>query len=256
LLAQDTIFSDPACPPEVRALAGQAHADSYLVWASYALDQDETAQAQVYLRKVVELAPGYVAGEPCHLIKFLMIHSIWDETRDHPPVLQRMLAQLPPELGGLRAQMEWAVGYGYLLRAMLALTWGRDRDGEAHFAQAQAANARLDTEFMDKLAYQMVSYEFQFGAEAATAMLHKLSPYLEKVGPKGLVRKLHGSFAAQRAFRHFEARRYELVPRDVLQSFISEPRYLANRGMLAILWRSMRGMRPIAVEGAALNIRN
>jgi glycosyltransferase involved in cell wall biosynthesis len=257
LLAQDTIFGDPSCPPEVQALATRAHADSYLVWASYAVDQDETALAQEYIRKVAELAPDYVTGEPCHLVKFLMIHSIWDDTRNHASVLRRLLDQLPPEFAGLHAQYPWAVGRGYLLRAVLALTWGRDEAGAAYFAQALAANARLDTELVEKLAYQMVSYELQFGVEAANALLRKLTPYLEQAGPKALVRSLHGSYAAQRAFRHYAAGRYELVRRDVLQSFVSEPKYLTNRGMMAILWRSVRSGRPPGeLQDAAVKLKN
>jgi hypothetical protein len=217
--------------------------NTYLVWGCEALDQDETSLGQAYIQEVVRLNPSILAGRPSALVSFFINHTIADETQDHEVRLQRIFSQLPPELGQLSDRRDGAIARGYLLKGARAIMWGRPEDGHRHFTRAAELNAEADESFMQKLTHQLLAYEREFGANVGREVLSNLAPCLEKVGSRGAVRRLKGSYLVNQAFQSYRAGDYADVPAKVVQAIATTPSYLVNRGVLAILLRSAMGMR-------------
>lgn len=238
---QIKVFSDPRCPAEVLALRHIAHSNIYMYWAYLAFAQDETALGQKLVREAVRLKPAIVAGTPCELVNHFLINCIDDESRDHEPLLQKVLAQLPPELTRLSDQYGWAAGQGYLLKGARAVIWDRPADGRRHFDHAARLGAGVDEPFLSGLIHQVLNYEKEFGAAAAQDVLRALIPYAKKLGGQAGVRQLNGYYSINRAFHSYHSGDYAGVPTSVLQAIANEPRYLANRGVLSILVRSSIG---------------
>jgi glycosyltransferase involved in cell wall biosynthesis len=241
LAAQEKILSEPRCPPEVLALRDTAYMNTYLVWGYEALAQDETTLGQEYIREAIRLKPSIIEGKPCPLVEFITAHSVSDESQDHRILLHRLFSQLPPELVQLSGQYRWAVAHGYLIRGARAVMWDRPEDGRLHFAQATEFGAKIDELFVQKLTYQLLSYEMEFGSAATQELLRNLAPHLEKVGGRSEVRWLNGCYWVNRAFQSYQTGEHDKVPSQVLRAVASDPKYLANRGVLSILLRSMVG---------------
>lgn len=239
---QTKIFSDPRCPAEVLALRDIAHANIYMYWAYLAFAQDETAPGQEFVREAVRLRPSLIAGMPCALVQHLLINCIDDESQNHEALLQRIIAQLPPELARLSEQYSWAAARGYLLKGARAIVWDRPEDGRRHFEQAARLGARVDQSILSTLAHQLLNYEAEFGVEAAQDILQALAPYLENLGGRASVRALTGCYSVSRAFQSYHAGEYAKVPTTLLRAMASNPKYLANRGVLSILLRSTVGL--------------
>ena len=151
LNAQEDVFRHPRCPEQVRAVRNSAYANTYMVYGYYALAQQETDLAHEFLMQCVTLDPSVVVGRPCRLVEFLASYSVWDEARDHVPILETVFAELPRQLVGLRKQYAWAVGYGYLLKVGRAAIWGRLDDPRDISLQARALGVRIDEAFLARL---------------------------------------------------------------------------------------------------------
>ena len=236
--------SDPRCPAEIRALRERAIAKHYLLWSAIAFTQDDTAFGQEYLTAAIRGDPSFLAGNPCPLTETLISYSIVDESMNHELLLRRMVQQLPAELSWQEDQLDWAVARGYLLRGTRAMMWGRTEDAREHFRQAAACRAQLDESCLRNLAAQLISYEAEFGFDAADKVLRNLSFHLEQIGDRSQVRWLRGCFLINLAFRNYRAGKHSRVPRDVARALASDPQYLVNRGVLSILFRSIVGVPP------------
>ena len=93
----NAIFADPRCPADAKALEQKAIKHHMMVIVSLALMQNETVITQKYLRKLVELDPAVVEGDPCELVEFLLSELITDDSADHEAMLKNMFAQLPQD---------------------------------------------------------------------------------------------------------------------------------------------------------------
>jgi glycosyltransferase involved in cell wall biosynthesis len=240
---QVKVFSDPRCPAEVLALRSVAHSNLYRYWAYLAFGQDETALGQKFIREAVQLKPSMLEDEPCELVQFLLINCIDDEGQSHEALLQRIFAQLPPEIAWLSGQSSWAVAQGYLLKGARAVIWGRPEDGRQHFEQAGNLGAQVDEIFLSTLTRKLLNYETEFGIEAAQNVLNSLTPYLENLGGQALVRDLKSTYSINRAFRSYHAGDYARARPTILRAIANNPKCLANRGVVSILLRSMFGRR-------------
>ena len=238
---QVKIFADPRCPAEVLALRNIAHSNIYMYWAYLAFAQDETALGQEFARNAARLKPFILKGAPCELVNHLLINCTDDESQNHEILLQRIFAQLPPEMAWLSEQYSWAAAQGYLLKGARAVMWDRPEDGRRHFEQAARLGARVDESFLSTLTHKLLNYEAEFGAKAAQDMLQALTPYLENLGGRASIRGLNGRYSVNRAFHSYRAGEYAGVPTTILRAIASNPRYLANRGVMSILFRSTVG---------------
>jgi len=239
LSALKKTFSDPRCPEDVLHLRETAFMYHYLIWSFIAFSQCETAVGQEYIQEAFERNRSMVLGMPCELIRFSVDYSIADENLNHARQLSQILLQLPKEMGQIREQYEWAVARGYLLKAIRAMIWGRTDDGRAYFAQASKLAAEMDKQIVDSLAYQLLSYENEFGSTAANEIIQKLSLYLAQfVGQEDMDRLL-GNYSFNLAFQHYRTGNYKKVLGNVINAFFNQPQYIFNRGIWTILFFSV-----------------
>lgn len=237
--ALNTAFSHPCCPIEVLALRDKAWSRHSMVLAYIALAQGETNLGQEFLREAVQLNPAIIAGEPCEFVSLVVRHSIWDESQNYEVILQRVFNQLPQEMTRLLKQYDWATAHGYLLRCMRAVMWGRFEDGRKHLARAIDLGVKIEESFLRELAHKLLDYEAELGLEPAQEVLQNLVPYLEKIGKRSSVRWLKGCVSVNRAFQNYRNGEYMRVPGEVMRALTHDPQYLANRGVLSIVFRSI-----------------
>ncbi len=235
---QESVFADPRCPQDVRALGRMAIRHHLMVIVSLALIQNETALAQRYVRELVALDPSVLKGNPCELVDFLLSECIADESVNHEDLLKQVFAQMPEELSRLSSQYAWSVARGYLWKGIRAIMWGREMDGEDHIRHALNLHGRFDHALMQRTTYHLLGYEKEFGFGCAMHVIADLSPYVNKViGCGG--NRLKGSFLVNLAFEKYRAKEYKKVPAMVCQAWRLNPSYLINRGVLSIFFRSM-----------------
>lgn len=234
----DRAFTDPRCPADVLALRDMAYANLYLYGAYQASVQLETTLAQEYFREMIRLNPTILDNEAKSLLAFLN-HASIREGGEHEAALRSVFAQLPPEMAWLAKHCDWAVAYGYLLRGGRDVMWGRFEEGDAHFMHAVVLRAQLDEHFLRVLSDQLLAYEIAFGAAEAQSVLQNLVPYLNKVGTDADVRWLKGCYSINQAFKSYHAGKYAKVPRMVIRAIANDPKYLANRGAMSALLRSI-----------------
>jgi hypothetical protein len=234
----EAVLADPRCPAEARAIGRQAIKHHMLVIVSLALIQEETEIAQKYIHELVQLDPSIMNGTPCELVQFLLSESVADEGVDHELLLKRIFSQLPQEYSWISSQYDWAVARGYLRKGIRAIIWNRMEAGRAHIARAAELNAQMDEPLMQRITYQLMGHENEFGAEAVDKVLANLSPSLNRLAQRGGDR-LEGSYWVNRAFEDYRAGEYEQVPGKVLRAWMNDLSYLTNRGVLSIFLRSL-----------------
>ncbi|HVO28322.1 MAG TPA: glycosyltransferase family A protein [Candidatus Margulisiibacteriota bacterium] len=239
LAAQQKVFADPRVPEDVRRLRDVAFGNTYLVWSCHALVQNETALGQHLLQAAVRLDPSIIENGGRKLLGQLLQHATADEKQDHESLLASIFAQLPPELAWLSAQHPRAIAQGCLARGTRAVMWGDAADGQRHFARAAALGAEIDQPFVQRLTYELLSYERECGEAAADTVRRALLPFLKQVGGATAGRALNGCCALNRAFTSYRNQRYREVPARVIRAFVNDPRYLLNRGAFSILLRSL-----------------
>jgi hypothetical protein len=234
---QRRMVADPKWPSESAAeVRKQAFTSTYLVWAFYALDQDEPELAERWLRAAAKLNPALVEGAPSMLVHRMVSRATYDETIDHEAKLRDYACRMPPELAPSAEDLAWAAGRGYLRKAAQALIWDRIEDGERWIGSARAANAALDEGFIEWLCYEVDGRRLAYGEEAAEEALRRLAAAL---------RPLSGEHSRRLVARYNINRLFESRPDESLQSVLSrfqaavvnEPRWLWNRGSLSKVGR-------------------
>lgn len=236
---QDIIFDDPRCPADVLALRPAAHANIYMFWAYRAFAQNETELGREFLRKAVQWNPSILEGCPCDLVNTLVVTCSDNEHVDHAELLKRVFAQLPPEMPRIADQLDWAIARGFLLRGARAVMWDRSEDGYRCFEDAIRLNAEVEESYLDQLIQHALDYELEFGNDATRNILKAWSSYLRQLGGRTAARRLHSLYAVNRAFEFFSAGNFDHVPRMVIASIFNDPKHLSNRGVWAILVRSV-----------------
>ena len=236
--AQAAIFADPRCPLDVKVMGQLAIKHHLVVIVSLALIQNETSLAQKYIRELVELDPSVVKGSPCELVESLMSDCVADESLDHEALLKQVFAQFPLELAGLSSQFSWAAARGSLWKGIRAVLWGREKDGQAHFARALALHACMEDSLMQHATYHLMGYENEFGSEAAVKVMSNLVPFLNQVTNRG-GKELEASYLANRAFDDYHAGEYLDVPAKIVRAWRIDPKILVNRGVVSIFLRSL-----------------
>lgn len=234
-----SIFVDPRCPKHVLALRDQAFANHYLLLSVIAFAQDDTTLGQEVCLEAVRRNPVFARGFPNPLVDTLVSFSIVDDSLEHEPLLRRMINQLPADLALSEDQCHWAVAQSYLRRGARSIMWKRVEDGRAHFERAAALSAQIDEPFLRSLTARLLDYETEFGPEATQDILQNLSPCLENIGGRSQVRWLNGHYWVNKAFQNYRAGKCTQVPNQVMRALVNDPHYLTNRGVLAILFRSL-----------------
>ena len=241
ILVLDTAFNDPRCPREFLAVSEHAYRNVYLEWAFQASIKDETSMAQAYFREMLRFDPSITENNADELLQFL-VDAATRDGGEHETRLRKVFAQLPSELQCLSKYCDWTVACGYLLRGVRDVMWDRMEMGKTHFRNAAALGAQLDKRFFWLLRYQLMNYEAVFGPEATQTVLCNLSPYLKKVGGRTSARRLKGWYWLDLAFRNYDTGKYAKVLGKVMRAVVNNPKYLVNRKMLTILYRSVIAM--------------
>jgi glycosyltransferase involved in cell wall biosynthesis len=237
--ALENIFSDPRCPPEVSKLRDAAVMNHYKISSGLAFLQQETDLGQELLREAIRLAPSIIEGDPCPYVELLTDLSSADENRDHVALLHTVFSQFPPELRHVLSQRDWAIARGCFIKGFRAMIWQRFDNGKTHLRLAAELGARINASYLSKLVDQMVNYEAEFGPEPAQQVVAHLIPAIEKFGGRAGTRDFKGRLSFHRAFHSYRHKDYQKVPGEVVRTVLLDPRYLTNRGGLAILLRSL-----------------
>jgi glycosyltransferase involved in cell wall biosynthesis len=233
------LFQNSDCPADILQLKDKAFAAHLLLWSVIAFLQDDTALGQEYCLSAVSKNPSILTGNSSKLIDTLIYYSIVDDSKPHEQILRKIMDQLPSEFAGLDDQYEWAVARGYLLRGLRAIIWGRNQQGHDHFMQAIQMGAQVDQALFARIIAQLLDFEAEFGPDATQDVIQSLSIFLEKIGGRHLLRRLNGSFFINQAFRSYKVGNYPNTVNTVIKAAAEDPKFLSNRGVLSILFRSI-----------------
>jgi glycosyltransferase involved in cell wall biosynthesis len=239
-LVLNRVFDDPDCPESVRPSRGKAIAEHNLYIIFMALSQGETEFGQDLIREAVKLMPDLVEGNPCRLVDFLMECSINNGETDHAVLLKKIFEQFPTELQHLGVQYGWAVKCGYLIQGMRAAIWGRQDEGLAYLEPALRDGTKITKPVLDRMASQLIDIHAVMGEDAYQAAEGGLVALLGKVKQNQASRVLQGGLLIIQAFQHYENHQYKQVPWRVLRALTITPDAARNKGVLAILARSIK----------------
>lgn len=237
--ALDATFIDPRCTTEVLAIKDKALVHHLMVLVALAFIQEETSLGHQFLGELIGMDASILEGEPSKFVEFILLQTIVDDKVDHGRLLENIAEQLPDEYAWISNQFYWAVGRGYLIKGMRAIMFGRANEGCDYFKQAVASGAQLDNSFLSNLSYHLVSYAKEFGDRSAQCVIRDLIPYLAQIGNRYDTRQLQGNFYITKAYQDYAEDYYRYIPYNVLRGIIANPIFLANRGVLKILIKSV-----------------
>lgn len=249
IAAQKSIFDDPRCPENLPGLRDVAHANIYMFWAFRAFVQYETQIGQELLMKAVQHKPAILSGNPCELVEFLAVNCSDDENVDYAGLLKSVFDQFPPEISSLTKQYAWALGRGYLIKGARAAIWDRPEDAAVFFGQAKALGVKVDESFLSHLTKGLLDYEMEFGSRSAHSRLQSVLSLLEGIADPASLQRLRSLYAMNRAFQSYQYGDYDKVPGQVLKAMVVDAGNLLNRGLYAILLRSLFGSRREETNG-------
>lgn len=111
--------------------------------------------------------------------------------------------------------------------------------------------AKIDESFLSHLTKGLLDYEMEFGSRSAHSKLQSALSLLDGIADPGSTQRVRSLFAMNRAFQSYQYGDYDKVPSRILKAMIVDPGNLANRGLYAILFRSLFGSRN-AVDGTEI----
>jgi hypothetical protein len=229
-------FEDSRCPPSVQAVSRAAHANVYLTWAYQAAIQGEHDYATTLFERALEAQPAWRRA-PRDMLVELVTTSVRDGG-DHERRLHRLFASMPTSWRR-PLDVRDAVRLGYLLRGSLAVVCADASDGPALLSAARSLRASVASLVFPFLSGQLASLESAKGTERSSAATASLAGVLGTVGQAALARRLEGSQALNAAFSHHHGGRPREALRAVGRAIRLRPAYLANRGTLSVLLRSL-----------------
>ena len=153
--------------------------------------------------------------------------------------MRSVLEQVPSEMRHILDQYDWAVGQGYIEKGVRNIMWGQLERGRNHLVRAAGSGASVQRPFLNELVAHLLNYEAEFGSEAAQNVLHNLTRELERVSERDDLQYLSGLYFVNSAFRDYRKGQYKETLPNVIKAVISDKSYLADRGVLALLSRSM-----------------
>jgi glycosyltransferase involved in cell wall biosynthesis len=237
----DWILADQRCPDDVRRLKSKAVATHSLVWAFYSFAQNDTEVGREAVRAAVASDPSLIEGRPTALMNELLQNSIADESIDHESLLDTILVQLPEELRWVAQDRRWAVGQGYLRRALRASLWGEPGEAEAHLRQAGRVRAQADDTFVNLATCQLLNLEHESGPTAAADAVARLCALFRALEDSATARHLRACYHLNKAFRSYANSRFADTLVHVGKAVVGRPHYLVNRGVMAV---SIRALMP------------
>jgi hypothetical protein len=126
------------------------------------------------------------------------------------------------------------------LRAAL---WDRVEEGRASIDRAAELGAELDHVFWQFVTSHLLNQAEEFGEDAASAALVRVAWGVRRVGGRRAAGQLKACYLVNRAFRAFRVGDTARVPGLVVRALANDPSYMANRGVMAMMLRSVGDMR-------------
>jgi len=237
----EMIFDHPDCPESLLRLRESALARIHLKLAYEAFVRGDTAIGREMLRSSIYLDRSILDVQAYRFFFFLIVESVKEE--DHQNRIARVFGQLPAEMIWMLPHMNEVIARGFVLHGIRAILWGRVEEGKLDLAEALRLGCRIDQYFYYALAEELLGCETVYGPGDVDLALHSLTPYLEKMSTPSLVRWFKGEFFANRSFREFNKGRYSLALRSIQYAILTRPEFMANRGLLVTLFRSLGRLR-------------
>ncbi len=236
--ALESVFSDPRCPQEVKALRVKALAQVHLHGSFCAFVQNTTTLGQELIRKSIRFDRSILDSEANAYLEFLVLRSL-QYSSEYEPLLQRVFAQLPPELAWIHKFYHRAVALGCLYRNVHHILWGRLEQGQTRPTNGAVQYMRLTRRVQHYLLGQLLAYEAEFGPASTELVLRNLTRCLRELGAGADMQRFQGAYFKERAFRNYRQARYSAVPANTYKAVVSNPTLMANRGIWSILVRSL-----------------
>lgn len=237
LRAFQNTFSSQLCPAEVMALRERSFGMHYRIFSFIAFAQEETTLGQELIRKAIEFDKQFFEKERTNYIEFLARTSI-RSGGNHETLVRKIIQQFPPELEWTDNDTNMTIGYGYLLRWARDFLWGRRDSGKQNFEKSLSFDSYPDGYFINWLSANLLNHETEFGIEITNNTLDLFVSHLEKTGNSTISRKLKSNYLINHAFRAYHSGEYAKVVPSTLWAIGSDPSYLLNRGVLAVLFYS------------------
>lgn len=244
LACQEIIFSDPRCPTNVLNLRPVANAAINVMWANVAFTQNETALGRKFLWDAAQAYPSLFWGSPSLFMSFLMGYCVDDESYDYETLLDMIFTQLPAEVPGALSNYLWAVARGNFVRGLRALIWDRPEDAGRYLSRGADLGFQVDESFIQQVTHELLGYEMAHGSDATKAMISKFSSSLVKFLDKTSLHWLRGSYWVNVASQNYHDGWLGKVAGNILSAIASRPKYLLDRGVMSILFKSLFGIKP------------
>lgn len=242
-------FNSPFCPDEVITLRERSMGMLYRIFSFVAFAQNDTTLGQEMIRKAIEFDQPFFADGLTNYSEFLARSSI-RSGGNHEVVVRRIIEQLPPEIGLTEQATHLALGYGYLLSWARDFFWDRVDSGLQNFQKARSFGSKPDERFLRLLTTHLLNYEEEFGTDVSHKIFDLFVSHLIKTGNASSARKLRSHFMINRAFREYRSCNHSKVLPNVLRAINSNPSYLINRGVLAMLLHAtLRHLKNLPLDG-------
>jgi glycosyltransferase involved in cell wall biosynthesis len=238
--AFERAFSDPKCPTEVFSLRDKSFGTIHRIFAFQAFFQGEADMARELVMSSTRLDPSLLDNE-AHAFREAALQASVRAGGEHEGLLRSVFEQLPAELSWLSEYTDLAVGRGYLIRGIRDVMWERFSDGANNLDKASKMGIQLDESFYSFVTAHLLNFNAEFGNEATETVLQNLSLHLAKLGNQQVVRHLPGHYWLNHAFYSYRNGGVDEVWKDVLRAIVNNPQYMANRGVLSILVRTVGG---------------
>jgi hypothetical protein len=134
---------------------------------------------------------------------------------------------------------DWAVGQGYVEKGARNIMWGQLAKGHKHLKKAHDWGAKVQRTFLDEQAAHLLNYEVEFGSETARSVLNNLTHELEIVAEREDLHYLSGLYFLNSAFRDYRKGQFKEALPNVIKAITANQSFLANRGVLALLYGSL-----------------
>lgn len=236
--AFENTFANPLCPKEVLELRRKSLGMLYRIYSFIAFSQNDSNLGQELLRKAIKLDLSFFEEDLTNYSEFITQSSV-RSGGDHETILRTIIKQLPPNLNWSNHHTEYAIGYGYLLRWMQDVLWGRVDAGIQNFEKACNIGLDPDIRFYNLMVTHLLNHESEFGSDIALNKCELFISHLEKVGNSVGAKKLKGYYMVNRSFRDYRVGEYRMAIPNALEAIRSNPDFIVDRGVLVTLFRSI-----------------
>jgi len=232
-----TAFDDPRCPADVLVHRREAHRRVNLAWAYQAAVQEEATLARRYALDMLADVPR-TASIADSLARDL-VHMAIRDGGDHRGRIRRVFGTLSNVVPELNDKLQRALSQADLLAGIRVISWGGLVEGQRLVADAAAARFPIERRLLQDAAYDWLSYRIFAGSARAQSVLDQMVHALRSCGLRSDSRWFEAACLINAAFDDERLSKHEGVPAVIARAITRDPAHLVNRGVWAILARSV-----------------